>query len=146
MSAKTRHDSEGGKSLGPPFIFVTLLCKIQADSSVLYLMMGYTIQLIHIVLAAVLIGPLFLARLLGQRYRVVKCVVILGLACTALFLMERPGDRDGTDAGEQSVEMPKTARERMLVMSRNRGIGHGGEGRLQHRKNRRPGTQPLDSR
>ena len=105
-------------------------------------MMGYTIQLIHIILAAVLIGPLILMRLIGQRYRVVKHVVIIGSACTALILTERLGDRYGTDASEQSIEMPKTARERMLVVSRN----HTGEGRLKHRKNRRLKTQHLDSR
>ena len=78
-------------------------------------------RLIHIALCAVFLGPLFLVRLLGQRHRVVKSVVVLGLVCAALFSIDGSGNWSGTEAEEQSTAMPKTARERMLAMSRNRG-------------------------
>ena len=78
-------------------------------------------RLIHIVLGAVFRGPLLLVRLLGRRHRLAKCVVILGLGGAALFLIDGSGNWSGTEAQEQSTAMPKTARERMLAMSRGTG-------------------------
>ena len=76
-------------------------------------------RLIHIVLATVFLVPLFLVRLLGQRHRVAKCLVVLGVMCAALFLVDWSEDQGDSDAGDRSASKPKTARERMLAMSRD---------------------------
>ena len=75
---------------------------------------------LHIFLGIFFLVPVFLLRLAGLKHRGVKWAMALVLACAALFFVEWPWGNAEPGGDAQSAAKPRTARERMLAMSRNR--------------------------